>query len=530
MLVFYLILTTKSASIMYRPLYNRKYLYNEPFYMISPAATTTTSSSAGTVIGPVVNDTTLPHIVKPLDENDTKKNVNQTLRISTPSPSSSSSSSSSPSVMDMDTPVSQSSSSKSLIHIKYNDVVAKNHNNNNSRAINFTNSNNSKQAKTTSNTDKNESSKEDDDDDNETTNSEDYENNEQSENEFRKTIINYNKNRSSAANYQQKKNRNLEQIKKYENQKLKKIFKFNQTLIRFEVNVYIRKILFCLLIGFIINLAVLITIFYFETLLQNVLFNKNVHESHRLINRKPKSSTQEKQQSPSSLNSTSSIKTSSASENRPLLINNHIDEMIFNFDELLDELNSKYKLIYWLFILVFVIFFLLIIHYPKLRANKPLNYILFYMYVILLSVFISLLSIKYKYYKVIIEINIGLLAMVLTLILYTLQLKLKFNSIIILPYILTLLILFILILVYSLILNFNFKKLFYLVFYISFYVYLINIYIIFDLQYMLSVNYKYNINTSCSGNDYLFKAFNLITVDIFHVYLVFIKRLIHFVR
>jgi hypothetical protein len=261
------------------------------------------------------------------------------------------------------------------------------------------------------------------------------------------------------------------------------LLKFHQNP-AFKVNLYIRKILFCTLIAFLVMFSSSMITFFFERQIRSILHNNNNPRRRR------------RQDS--------------------------------NTDYLLNLIiYLKLETLFYGYLGVFFVFFIFLLHYPLLRSKRPWNFILSVIYVLSLSGLVCLIMLNFNL-NGIIQIIPGVILIIICLILFTLQTKIQFNYSFSIPYCLTLFVLCVAILVYSLTMKFVFNQIVNLLANAAVYILIISFYIIFDLQYILSLNYKYN--TVSTDADYLFKAFNMFTVDVFNVPVLIFKFVFRFVR
>ena len=206
-------------------------------------------------------------------------------------------------------------------------------------------------------------------------------------------------------------------------------------------------------------------------------------------------------------------------------ISNKFKDVIKNFFENVHRFGRDSVL--KAYAIVFAFIFLIIIHFTFLRRRAVVNFIFFILYVALLSVFISSFVYYFNYDNSLLIIP-GVIIIVFCLILFSLQTRIQFTRSYLLPYCLAIFIISLGILIYSLIQKFLFERIKHFLLNIVIYILLISFFIIFNLQFILSNQYRFKIY-GCD-NEYLFKAFNMLSVDLINIPILLLNFLHRFVR
>ena len=183
------------------------------------------------------------------------------------------------------------------------------------------------------------------------------------------------------------------------------------------------------------------------------------------------------------------------------------------------------------YFLIFLLIFILIIHFPCFRRWKPFNYFAFFIYIFLLGLLLSLVVLHFvldNLMFVMAGVTLLIIFLIIFTMLFSMYCRIMFIHSYLFPYCLAVILVTILILVFSILRNFLFIEIRNFLLKEVIFQTIISFYIIFDIQYILSCNYGYRI--CCCDTENLFKAFNMLTVDIFLVPFVLIQYLFQFIR
>jgi len=200
-----------------------------------------------------------------------------------------------------------------------------------------------------------------------------------------------------------------------------------------------------------------------------------------------------------------------------------------NFFEYLKALRTREALT--VYFLTFLLIFIIIIHFPCFRRWKPFNYLFILIYIILLGLLLSLIVLHFKLDNlmfVMAGVTVMLIFLIIFTMLFSMYCRILFIHSYLFPYCLAIILVSVLILIFAIYIQFEFSQIQNFLLREVILQTIISFYIIFDVQYILSCNYAYRICICDTEN--LFKAFNMLTVDLFLVPFVLIKYVFEFIR